>query len=363
MRLLFFVLLFLIAGIFNAQNNVRIFSADGKIFKVFIHDKLYNKTPQASVLLESITKDTLYLKLEFENNQKHGATIYLLEKGKRTKNKEFNYRVELISNKLKVNYTGTHNVVALPNPLVPKEPVIDTMLKYKNTTLGHFCELKNEKPVYFNNVPKSGKCHEPMNSGYINYVNLLMSKAQVPDDKFDIAENTCKNNCLNVEQLNKLLLHIEFEIEKLKLVKLAYPHITDKTNEKNLSQTFKLEVSKKELHSLLERLSVEKEQTTANCIEPAKEEEMLAFRQSLSVYVNDAERFALLKKTYDIRCYTTTQVKTILVLFTHDREKLDAAKLLYFYCTDKGNYSNLKDVFNYTTTAADLNEFIEKQQK
>ncbi len=363
MRNSLFFILFFINEILSGQNNARIFSSDGKTFKVFIYDKLYNKTPQASVLLENMTKDTLYLKLEFENNQKFGATIYLLEKGKPTKNKEFNYKVELTSNKLRVNYAGNHEVITLPNPLVPKEPVIDTTLKYKNTRLGHFCELKNGQPEFYNNVPKTGKCLEPMSNTYINYVNLLMSKAQVPETKFDIAENTCKNNCLNVEQLNKLLVHIEFEIEKLKLVKLAYSHITDKANEKNLTQTFKLEVSKTELFSLLKRLSEHKEQITSDCVNPATAVEIGAFRQSLSAPANDAEKFALLKKTYDIRCYSTKQIQTVLEVFTKDREKLDAAKLLYFYCTDKSSYTDLKKVFDYTTAAADLNEFIEKQQK
>src|SRR6185436_7348987 len=85
------------------QNNARLVSADGKVFKVIINDKVYNRSLQAEVLIEKVKKDTLQVKVEFENGEKHGATLYLVDKGKPCTNKEFNYRIELNDHKLKVS--------------------------------------------------------------------------------------------------------------------------------------------------------------------------------------------------------------------------------------------------------------------
>src|SRR5689334_7944576 len=86
---------------FFSQNNLRLFSSDGRTFKVLLKEKTLNATAEADVLLENISADTLNLKLEFESGQRFGLTIYLLEKGKPTKQKEFDYRIELAKNKIK----------------------------------------------------------------------------------------------------------------------------------------------------------------------------------------------------------------------------------------------------------------------
>ena len=44
------------------------------------------------------------------------------------------------------------------------------------------------------------------------------------------------------------------------------------------------------------------------------------------------------------------------------REKLDASKLLYYYCVDTQNYLNISDVFSYKLTESELKDFVEKQK-
>jgi hypothetical protein len=189
-----------------------------------------------------------------------------------------------------------------------------------------------------------------------------MSKAQIEEDKFTIAENTTRNNCVNVAQLNKMLIHITYEIEKIKLIKLSYYSLTDKSNVKNLDSTFKLESSKRELASFLKNADDYKIKTGINCIVPATEGELNQLYSDLSVYNNDTERLQYLKKKYVDYCYSANQVKLILGVFLHDREKLEAAKLLYVYSTEKDNFLIISDVFSYNTTAAELKEFVAKQK-
>jgi len=356
---IFFLLVFCEA---YTQNNASFSSADGKVFKVLEKGKSFNTVPQAHVLIEKIMKDTLRVELEFENKKKFPVTLYFLEQGVSCRNKEFNYKVEFDDVNLKLTFIGVYDIVPLPALLVPKKPIVDTSQKYKNKLFGHFFEMKDGKPVYFNNKPKQGNCVNPMPKEYLDYTALLISKAEVAEHKYVIVENVCRNNCYTVEQLSALLKYIDFEIEKLKLVRTAYKGLTDPANKKDLEKSFRLESAKNELNDFLKTADQSKITSNTLCTKSASQLLVDNYVQKLGTYSNDAERYEVFKKGYSDLCYSVDQVKQVLAKFIHDREKLDAARLLYFYCVEKDTYSKVVDVFSYNQTASELNDFIEKQR-
>lgn len=361
MRSFLFIPLVCLSFACFAQNNLRLSSKEGLRFTIYISDTSVNKKPQAEVLVKNVDPDTLTVKVELENKQAAAGTLYFLEKGKSVKNKEFNYALEVKNGKIKFEFTGSYPIHTLPDPLVPKKPVIDTTYKLRNNMYGHYCELKEGKVLYFNNLPPE-ECLVPMPSTYVGYMNFLMKRAQTDDDKYSVAENTCRNNCISITQLNRILFHIPYEIEKIRLIKIAYYNITDKSNKSALDSTFKLESSKKELASFFKEADENKPKTGAKCAGASTQAEISKLISSLSVYNNDAAKFAQLKKIYAEYCYTVEDVKLILKNFIHDREKLDIAKLLYFYCVNKDKFMETTEVFSYNTTAADLKDFIGKQK-
>jgi hypothetical protein len=344
-----------------SQNNISVYTKDGSLFSLYLNDSLINKIPQASVLAEGIKKDTLKAKTILESKQSAEETVYLLDKGAHTLGKEFDYIVEVKSGKLKLIYNGTEEIPKVPKPLVPPKPVVDTSGKYRNNVLGHYCELKENNPVYFNNRPKDRICKTSMPGEYLNYMNILMTKAQTEDDKYLIAENTTRNNCVSVSQMNKILTYISYELEKLKLIKESYGNIIDKANSKRLDSTFRLESSKNELASFLKTADQNSYKTTSKCTSPSKDPDIKQLYDKMEAYRNDPEKFMVLKKMYSDYCYSVAQIKMLLGLFVHDKERLDACKLLYYYCTDTENYMKLSDVFSYNTTIADLQDFLNKQ--
>jgi hypothetical protein len=322
-----------------------------------------NEKPEANISISDITKDTVNIKVEFNTGGSAEGVLYLLEKGKQVKNREFNYLLTKKDKKTIFAFTGTHSIIRLPEPLIPLKPVVDTSYKLRDNVLGHYCELKASRPSYFNNIPDNNECTAPMPEIYMNYVNLLLSRAQNDYDKYLVAQNTCQNNCVSVSQLNKILLHIPYEIEKLKLIKTVYFHIADRSAAKNLDSTMKLESSKKELGEFLKAAESGKVKTGANCLVASGEIEINSICNSLSVFSNDTERFEYLKKIYSTKCYSIVQVKLVLSQFIHDREKLDAAKMLYFYCTEKNNFTTIDNLFSYNSSIADLQDFVNKQTK
>lgn len=359
--ILFVCILF--TGSYSSQNNVNLTSTNGKVFSLILKAKVYNKLPQANITLEGIVEDTLTAEIEFENRKKFPLNLYLLDKGEPCKNKVFNYRIDFDDVKIKTTFTGVYDIVALPNPLVPSKPVIDTNLKYRNTRLSHFCELKDGKALYFNNIPKEGSCITAMPEEYLSYTNILMSRASVQDEKYTVAENVCRNNCISVDQLSKLMSYIDYDIEKLKLVRLAYFNLVDTSNQKKLEKSFRFESSVNELRSFLQHTSDYKTKTSSQCIQASTKNEVEEYAQRLSVFSNDAQRFDDLKKTYSTLCYSKEQVALLLGKFIHDREKLDAAKLLYYNCVEKAKFAELSDVFSYNQSGSELKDFLDKQTK
>ncbi|MDX2172631.1 MAG: DUF4476 domain-containing protein [Bacteroidota bacterium] len=323
---------------------------------------MINEHEAANVLALNIMDDTVTIQIDLSNNSKAQKKIYLLEKGKVTINKEFNYKVENIKNKLVISFVNVSEIQKLIDPIVPPKPIIDTSNKYRNNILGHFCEIKNDIPIFFNNLPKQGTCSVPMPMEYLNYTALLINKAEVPDDKYNILENVVRNNCISIDQLSSMLKYIDYEVEKLKLIKQAYFHFSDKSNSKKLENSFTYESSKTELDNFLNEVKTNKQILNSACEKQAEDIEIKSFLEKLSVLGNDAERFQNFKKLYTNYCYSSAQAKQVIQVFIHDREKLDVAQLLYYYCTDKQNFNTISDIFSYKQTESDLQDFIEKQK-
>lgn len=351
--------LFLNCLLASSQNNVNIIGEEKRI-NVSVNGILINKTPQAIVTISAIKLDTLNLKIDVENNGSFNQTIYLLNKKEKTKHCEFNYLLN--TNKKTLNYIGSYELDNLVNFTIPPKPVEDTSYKYSNNILEHFCEIKNDKPEYFNNKP-NGPCLKPMPDSYTGYAVVLISKAQTPDQKYNILESVFRNNCVTVKQTQFMLDFISFEVERLKLLKSAYPSIVDKNNLEQLSSSFKFEASKNELSMFLKENKNKKETFYEKCTVASNLSEVDQFIGLLSVCSNDGERTLLFNKQYNDFCVTTETATKILNTFIHDREKLDCSKLLYFKCIDKQNYRQIGSVFSYKDSESELFGFIEKQEK
>jgi len=59
-------------------------------------------------------------------------------------------------------------------------------------------------------------------------------------------------------------------------------------------------------------------------------------------------------------CLSTDQVKDICKLFSMDEDKLTYAKYAYNYCVDKSNFYQVSEVFSFSSTADELNKFLEQ---
>ncbi|MBN8821125.1 MULTISPECIES: DUF4476 domain-containing protein [unclassified Spirosoma] len=62
------------------------------------------------------------------------------------------------------------------------------------------------------------------------------------------------------------------------------------------------------------------------------------------------------------RCFSTDQILELLALFTFDSDKLPLAKYAYSYVTDRENYDQITDAFDFDTSKDELRTFIRSRR-
>jgi hypothetical protein len=67
----------------------------------------------------------------------------------------------------------------------------------------------------------------------------------------------------------------------------------------------------------------------------------------------------VIKQVLGSNCISTTQVKQLMSEFSFEENKLKVAKMCYAKTTDKGNYFILNDAFSFSSSADELQEFLE----
>lgn len=352
----FFIILYIVFFSFNikSQNNsVIVFSNVGLIFQMSVNEKLINAIPQSNVkafnlgngwqkikILMLLNKQEVILRDSFFINEK-----YI--------NKEFTYVLIETKNKLKFN--------SIEEPSGPKELVIPEAPKKElplvdNDMYGNLYHVTNNKPVFHNNYnKKNNSCNINLTDVEINYALNLFNKCNDDEIKLVYLTSILQNNCFTVSQLNQLITPIKLEIDRLNVSKIGYKHVLDKQNINLILPTFKFQTMKDSfLKFLKDEESIDK-QKKLNCSIPISDEklnEILSIVKS-NVYEND--KTISVKKQLINNCVNTTQAQKIMLLFTHDREKIEVLKSIYNVLTDK---ENLKELLNELQLQDSRDEFI-----
>lgn len=356
------ILLF-ICSVSFAQNSLIIFSSSGNKFSVKgsgieVKDTFYHEAR-----FTRIVKDTLNLSFKLESESiELNRPIYLLEKAKPVKNKEFIYSLELNkeTKKMKLVFITANDIKPLPNPLLPPKPKEDTTYKWRNNVYGNLFELKDGKPSFFFNVPKNGNCVIPMPNENVDFALKLIARTQINTEKYNFAREVLKSNCISCQQYSDLMKGINFEIDKLKLFKEAYLNITDKNNISSIQNQFKFESSKKEFNDIISNPNKIIVKNKINCMMAVHDSIPFGLIKNLKLFTTDHEKYQYMKEKGSEYCYSTMQFKNILSVFLHDREKLDLTKQFYNNITDNENLKTLKDIFSYQETNANLLDFLKQ---
>jgi hypothetical protein len=359
-RFLFIIILFSLYFTLRAQNVLHVFSSSGQEFGLKVDSQMINITPQVHVKSGVLMKDTISIEIHFPYQTPFKTKVFLLVKKKSVKAMEFTYAIEKTKTSYRLKYIGRASLKKLPNPLVPEKPIEDTTWKINNNLLEHYCELKDGKPVYFNNLSEK----KTMPDSYVGHAVRIMIRMQLEDDKQHVIEQTTLKNYVSTSQLRKLLMGVPYELDKLKLIRAAYPNVMDKENLNILSELFTYESSKRELTDFLKSPDVFKAPTIMKeCAIASEDKAISELVNKLRQTEDDKGRVYAIRKSSNQFCYSLEQMRNVLKTFIHDPEKLEATKLMYYYAVKKEEVVQVSNLFSYAETETELKKFLEQFEK
>jgi len=167
-------------------------------------------------------------------------------------------------------------------------------------------------------------------------------------------------NCYTTAQLQQMLFTFNAEMDRLAIAKPAYLHITDKKNIQQLYTAFKYQTIKENYTAYMEEQDNLAKQQKMQCSDPMDDSKFNELYDKIKAAGYENEKLIAAKKLLVNVCLSTEQAKKIALLFTHDREKLDLLKYIYYVITDKEAAKTLGDQFQFTETKHDFLKFISK---
>lgn len=100
--------------------------------------------------------------------------------------------------------------------------------------------------------------------------------------------------------------------------------------------------------------------TDKGCKASMSSESFESLKQSVEAKPFSDTKMSTAKIATKNNCLSVAQVKEICKLFSMDEDKLTYAKFAYDHCVDRGNYYQVSEVFSFSTTTDEFNEFLEK---
>ena len=100
--------------------------------------------------------------------------------------------------------------------------------------------------------------------------------------------------------------------------------------------------------------------TTTNTICSVTTTDMNDIKNSINSSSFDNTKITVAKQAISAKkCFTVAQIKEILVLFSFESSKLEVAKYAFDFCIDKSNYYQISDLFAFSSSKDDLNQYIQ----
>jgi hypothetical protein len=76
----------------------------------------------------------------------------------------------------------------------------------------------------------------------------------------------------------------------------------------------------------------------------------------------DDSQMTVAKQIANANCLSTSQIKSIMGLFSFEDSRLEFAKFAWSKCTDRNNYYLVNDAFTFESTIEELDRFIQSQR-
>lgn len=359
-----FYLLFCGFLVKSQTNSLVIFSEQGKPFYLSVNHEEINKTAESDVKVFNLPTGSNLIEIKVPGTTKELSLIdsIFLSPTSKFLDKEFTYVLSEKQEKLELKFKAVSEHSGPETPSIPEAPK-ETVPLVDNSIYGNLYQAVKNKPVFFDNYyGETSSCKIALTNKEIKYALNLMLKVNDKETAYRYLNQIIDNNCYTVLQLKDLLDAVYIDMDKLNSAKKAYPHILDKENVNVLMTLFRYPAMKESFTSFLkdqENIIKQKKLQCKEAISSGKLDEIYT-RIKNTPYEN--EKINLAKKLLVDVCLSSSQVKKLSELITHDREKNELLKSAYYVLTDKENAATLADEFQFTETKEGFLKFISQQK-
>lgn len=346
----------------SQSNTLVIFSASGNPFYLSVNREPINKNAESNVKVFDLAGgwNAIDIKVPGIIKELRFKDSILLSSKSKFSNKEFTYALVETSEKLELQFKGVSERSGPPAPPVPLAPKEASAL-VDSSTYGNVYKVERGKPVFFNNYnADNAGCTVELTEKDIEYTVRLLNKSRSENDKVRNIKQLIDANCFKTYQVKQLMELAQIDLDRLDFARQAYSHLIDKENANSLSSVFKYQAMKEAYASFVKEQEGLMKQKKLTCTVPVSDEK---FKEVFSKIKNSGyefEQLAAAKKMLFSTCISSEQAKTILALFTHDRERLEFLQSAYIVMTDKENAKVLADELQFNETKKDFLNFISK---
>lgn len=175
------------------------------------------------------------------------------------------------------------------------------------------------------------------------------------------AKSFMQSKCLSMAQVMKLATLPQLEVNRLGFLKDALPRLYDMENYYYAAALFSNVPYKNEWLAYGASLCKKQE-----VILPPPPAPCMVVQADLSRYIKSVEnemssdsKLMVAKQTIRAgKCFSVLQLKQLVSLMSFESARLDLAKYGYDFCTDKQNYFQMNELFNFSSSKSELNNFI-----
>lgn len=319
MKKLVFCLAVLLTSQLFAQSNLTMFTEEGEKFTLFLNGVQQNQALQSNVHVENIKANTQKLRIVFEDKSIPSISENIFYENY----KDYTYVIR----KKKNAASQVKRLDGKPNP-------VNFVVRLQDVKPIDRIQIA-EKPETLQNTDVETSEVKPNESITTNITTTTINTSKNPSK-----DNVNINVGVNGAGINMNISGIESQNNT----------VTSTTTTTTTTQT------KSNTSAYSNGNNVVKPKTSCAAMSPST---MASVLDQLKKQSFEDNKMNVIKQVLGSNCISTAQVKQLMSEFSFEENKLKVAKMCYAKTTDKGNYFMLNDAFSFSSSADELQQFLE----
>lgn len=203
-------------------------------------------------------------------------------------------------------------------------------------------------------------CHGPIPIEKFRQKLEMISSTGNEIQKLNKAKDLASEFCLNSMQVKAVAETFLNDFTRLDFAEVAFINVTDPENFYDVYDAFAYFSNVFRLHDFV--LSVVS--TALPPVPPpppciVTDNDFILTKQAIEKQSFNATRLSIAKQVIQAKqCFSSIQIKEIVMLFSFEESRLEIAKYAYDFCMDKRNYFQVNDALKHSSSVEELGKYI-----